>query len=170
MRWTLQELDRYGTNPVVIDEEIDFQEAVQKHKSLRTMSRVSITGEGTRSENQYIFNLRIKGVMTLGCAVSNKDVQFPFDIHTYEIFTEEEDDLESDNIHTISKQVIDIMPIIWQNIVMEIPIRVISDDLDDVQLNGNGWNLIDEDEYHNQSKNKVDPRFEKLLSLIDDEK
>ena len=59
---------------------------------------------------------------------------------------------------------IDIMPIIWQNIVVEIPIKVVSPNLDDVKLEGDGWKLLKEEELNDE----VDPRLEKLKDLLKD--
>ena len=40
---------------------------------------------------------------------------------------------------------IDIISIIWQNIVLEIPLRVVSEDIDDSLTSGDGWKLIREE-------------------------
>ena len=37
---------------------------------------------------------------------------------------------------------IDILPIIWENILMEIPMRVVSEDAEDITLSGDGWKFI----------------------------
>ena len=42
---------------------------------------------------------------------------------------------------------IDILPIIWENILMEIPMKVVSDNTNNIVTSGNGWELLkDEDE------------------------
>ena len=41
-----------------------------------------------------------------------------------------------------SKNSLDILPIIWENILMEIPMRVVSEDAEDVALSGDGWKFI----------------------------
>jgi uncharacterized protein len=56
------------------------------------------------------------------------------------------------------------MPIIWQNIVVEIPMRVISPNLSNVKLEGDGWKLLTEDEENDE----LDPRLDKLRDLLDD--
>ena len=45
----------------------------------------------------------------------------------------------------INQNYIDIIPIIWQNIVLEIPLRVVSEDVSDSVTSGDGWKLIRED-------------------------
>ena len=43
---------------------------------------------------------------------------------------------------------------------MEIPIRIVSDDISDVKTRGEGWELITED------KNPVNPNLAKLKDLL----
>jgi uncharacterized protein len=56
------------------------------------------------------------------------------------------------------------MPIIWQNIVVEIPMKVVSPNLDNTKLKGDGWELLTEEE----KMSEIDPRLEKLKDLLDD--
>ena len=42
---------------------------------------------------------------------------------------------------------IDIFPIIWENILMEIPMRVVSDEAKDYKIEGEGWKLVTEEEH-----------------------
>ncbi len=101
----------------------------------------------------YNFNLSVlvKGVMILPCAVSLKPVEYPFEIELNEHI---EENLKN------SQNILDIFPIIWENILMEIPLRVVSDDLSDVKTSGNGWKLIDEKE------KSINPELEKLKNLL----
>ena len=43
------------------------------------------------------------------------------------------------------ENLLDIFPIVWENILMEVPMRVVSSDVSDVPLEGNGWKFIKED-------------------------
>ena len=58
---------------------------------------------------------------------------------------------------------IDILPIIWENILMEIPSRVVSDDIKDSDLNlkGDGWSFTTSEE-KNQSP------LSELMDMIDE--
>ena len=48
------------------------------------------------------------------------------------------------------------MELLWQNIVLEVPIRYTQSDADN--LKGDNWQVIKEDE----ETNKIDPRLQKL--------
>ena len=55
---------------------------------------------------------------------------------------------------------IDILPIIWENILMEIPTHVVSPGASSTELEGNGWNL-------NKSNNeKGNSELSKLKDLF----
>ena len=55
------------------------------------------------------------------------------------------------------------MDVLWQNIVLEVPISIKKDPDKKYDLHGDGWELVDE-----ESK-KVDPRLAPLLELLEKE-
>ena len=59
-----------------------------------------------------------------------------------------------------NQNTIDILPIIWENILMEIPIRVVGDKNQNLQMEGDGWKLITEEE------KKLNPELQKLKDLL----
>ena len=58
---------------------------------------------------------------------------------------------------------LDISEILWQNIVLEVPIRIRQDDTD-ITLEGEGWQL------NKKSEEEIDPRLAKLQELLDQRK
>ena len=58
------------------------------------------------------------------------------------------------------KKTIDILPIIWENILMEIPMKIVSDDLSDIKTQGEGWKLITDD------SKSVNPSLANLKNLL----
>ena len=55
-----------------------------------------------------------------------------------------------------NQNTLDIMELLWQNIVLEVPIRYTKSDADN--LKGDNWQVINEDEV----KEEIDPRLQKL--------
>ncbi len=82
--------------------------------------------------------------MILPCSITLEDVAYPFNINIDEALTEE--DVKEENFIKIINKSIDIIPIIWQNIVMEVPLKVTSQKAESLKLRGEGWELIKEDE------------------------
>ena len=131
-------------------------------KSAKMLDLIDIKIKGSiryLDEDNFKLNLFINGIMVLPCSRTLKPVNSNFSIQI-------EDDLLSilsemnENIKKIGNT-IDIFPIIWENILMEIPIKVISDK--EIMIKeGNGWKLIEED----NKKNIINPEFEKLKDLL----
>ena len=63
-----------------------------------------------------------------------------------------------DNSFKIVQNKLDIFPIIWQNILVDVPLRTLAEDAEEVSLSGDGWRLITEDD----EKEEIDPRLEAL--------
>ena len=102
-----------------------------------------ITGEIYKSVmDELAVNLCIKGIMVLPCAVTLKPVDYHFNIEIDNEICEILDNFDKNYQNTI-----DIFPIIWENILMEIPMRVVSEDAKDYKIEGDGWKLITEEEH-----------------------
>jgi uncharacterized protein len=57
---------------------------------------------------------------------------------------------------------IDLVPIIWQNILLEVPIRVVSPDIKEENIYGDGWKFITKEE----EVKEIDPRLSKLKDFL----
>lgn len=116
-----------------------------------------VKGYITKDSFGYYIDCNITGIMVLPCSITLKPVDYPFDIkvsgNIEEMLNETEKSKKIENT-------IDILPIIWENILMEIPIKVVSNDLSDVKLEGNGWKVIDEEEP------QINPELQKLKDLL----
>lgn len=125
-------------------ENIILDEELYKNTEIRSLSSIDVDIFITRFDDvSYNMDLNIKGTMILPCSLTLKDVSYPFDIKT-EVKVSNNDE-NSDECVRINQNNIDIIPIIWQNIVLEIPLRVVSEDISDSPVSGDGWKLIRED-------------------------
>ena len=124
-------------NSIILDE------ALYKDTDIRSLSPIDVDIIIARSsDSSYNMDLRIKGTMVLPCSLTLKDVNYPFDIKT-EVKVSNDDE-NYDEYVKINQNNIDIIPIIWQNILLEIPLRVESEDISDSIVSGEGWKLIRE--------------------------
>ena len=115
-----------------------------------------INGEIYKSlTDELAVNLDINGIMVLPCAVTLKSVEIPFSIHI-------DDEIREiiENFSENYKNSIDIFPIIWENILMEIPMRVVSEEAKDFKMEGDGWKLVTEEEHSSP--------FDELKDLFDE--
>lgn len=92
--------------------------------------------------NEVSMELKAKGTMYLPCSVTLKPVAYPFQFeirgNAEEILNEMEENPKK------IENTLDIFPIIWENILMEIPMKVTSPDAHDISLEGDGWKLVTE--------------------------
>lgn len=137
--------------------EIIVPEEMLENTDIRRISPVSVEGFIFNTEESYELDIEINGIMVLACARTLKDVDYPFDIHINEIIDE-----NSDNSLEIIQNSLEIFPIIWQNILVDVPLRVLAPDAEEKSLEGDGWRLITEDD----DKEKIDPRLAKLKDYI----
>ena len=130
------------------------------NKDIKDVSKASIVGDISENGENYSVNLNIKCNLTLVCSVSLKDVIYPIDINIEEIIGENGNNLE--DFDKIINNSIDLLPIIWQNILVEVPMRVISPDIKEKNIYGDGWKFITEEEENKE----IDPRLEKLKDFL----
>ncbi len=124
-----------------------------KNTDIRSIAPVKVEGYIFNNEECLELDINIKGEMILPCARTLKDVKYPFDIDINELINENDD-----NSFKIVQNKLDIFPIIWQNILVDVPLRALAEDAKEVSLSGDGWRLITEDD----EKEEIDPRLEAL--------
>lgn len=143
---------------IVIDETCVFCEEQLKGSTLLSLNDVKVTGKIYLEHDTFRMNAVIEGTMILPCSVTLEAVEYPFHIQIDENLEEWVGEFEKK--YKKCQNSIDILPIIWENILMEIPMKVVSEKAKDIHLEGDGWRLITDGE---DVKNSP---FEKLNDLI----
>lgn len=142
---------------IPVDSVFDIPKDYLKNTDMRDISPVKVTGYVSNNEEEYELNINVSGEMILPCARTLKDVKYPFSIDIIEPIGE-----NNENSLEIVQNSIDIFPIIWQYILMDVPLRVLHPDAKDFHIEGEGWHLITEDD----KKEVIDPRLAKLKDYI----
>ncbi len=134
----LAKIDEKG---IVIDDVISFDESYIKKTPIKKLDNITVKGRTYYSvTNEIVFECDVKGVMVLEDSLTLEPVDYPLDIHINEVLgenTEENDKNESKRL--------DIIDILWQNIVLEVPISLRVNPEKDYELKGEGWELLKED-------------------------
>lgn len=132
------DLNSLNTKPkIVIDTKVTFPKEDLEKAGILDMGEVSVKGEITNNREESILNLKVIGQMVLPCNLTLEPVDYPFSLEIEE---------NLDEIIENSQKTIDILPIIWENILMEIPMRVISPKAKNMKTKGEGWELITDSE------------------------
>jgi len=166
MKWQIAKLIKESAKEISIDEEVDFSDAVKQNPNIRKMSKVSVTGKGfidstTRTIN---FDLTIKGEMTLSCALTLDDVIYPFEVTLNPTFIWDQERYDENSEDYLVKDTIELAPIIWSEIFIQIPLRVVKEGAYD-ELARQGIEILTAEDLEKEEKNKVDPRFSVLKGL-----
>ena len=144
------------------DEELTFpSEMFEKYNQINGLKDVNVSGTGnldTRDKRLYV-DLNIKGTMILPCALTLEDIDYPFDISSTEIFSFEKPDPMED-VHEVKKDMVDLTPVLFENIMLEVPMRVVKEDAN-IQESGKGWKILDGNS-SDKDEEYIDPRLAKL--------
>ena len=143
---------------IEINENITFSKEQFENTELLDLKDVKVIGELKKDSMDDInIYLSVTGTMYLPCAVTLESVEHKF---SYIIDDKLENVLEEVKNDKKIENTIDILPIIWENILMEIPMRVVSPNAKPEKLKGEGWQFITE------QKGNVNPELEKLKDLL----
>ena len=156
-------LNKIPANGLEIDQEITLEQEFYKNANLLDLKDLHIMGNVNYDyENNLCLELKVQGVFVLEDAITLDPIDYPFvcDIE------EKIENLEEccGNFYEKSKNTLDISEILWENIVLEIPISVSNSSSEDLTLQGEGWELM------NENTKKIDPRLEKLKELLEEGK
>ena len=153
MNYDLSRLKNGIDKKIIIDELYSFSEEQLKGTDVTKLDDVHIEGEITLNAiDELYLSIEVSGVMIIPCAITLKPVEYPFDIVIEGDLSEIHEEIAEKCINSI-----DIFPIIWENILMEIPMRVVSPDADITKLKGDGWRIItDEEENVNSELSKLE--------------
>lgn len=144
--------------PVEIDTIVKIPEDFYLKTSIKNLSDVKVKGIiKYNASDEVVVNLEVDGVMELNDAVTNELINYPFSFEIDENLEENEENCAKSLEK--SQNILDIIEFLWENIVLEVPIRVTN--LTDAHLKGNGWELNSKED-----NDGVDPRFEKLNELF----
>ena len=144
------------------EEELTFpDEMFDGYAEINGLKDVIVSGTGnldTKDKRLYV-DLKIKGTMILPCALTLEDVNYPFDIDSTEVFSFEKPDPLED-VHEAKKNVVDLTSVVFSNIMLEVPMRIVKDDAN-IKQSGKGWKILDG---HSSEQNEeyIDPRLAKL--------
>ncbi|MBM7644247.1 uncharacterized protein JOD45_000440 [Scopulibacillus daqui] len=168
LKWTVPELLQYKSEGLTLDETIHLTDLPSLDSEVRGVSPVDVNGVVEFSKEAITFHLTIKGEMVLPDSVTLEDVNYPFHIHTSETFllnhSAEIEEADHEVVHDIEENTIDLIPFIKEAILVEKPIRIVSDRNENPRYSGEGWDFVTEEE----RKKRIDPRLEKLKKFFDE--
>ena len=127
-------------NRLDIDSDVMFDEELYSKTDVRNIMNAHVTGELSISyEDELECDLLVTGTFILPCAITLDDVSYDFEVKIEENLGKFED------FYNKNKNSLDILPVLWENVVSEVPIRVVKEGASLDNLNGDGWELVSSD-------------------------
>ena len=122
---------------IILDEDITFDNEKYHLPEIKDLKSIHLKGQVELDENEEVILTGVlSGTMTVLDSISLDEVDYDFE-------TELEENLEE--IIENDKNSIDIIDVLWQNIVLEVPLRY-TEVTDYSKYSGDGWRLISEEE------------------------
>ena len=123
---------------IEFDKVVNFTKEDLKNTSIKKLSDVKVSGKITKISDYSIdLTMEIKTKMTLEDSVTLEEIEYPVNIQFNRIIDNNEEDEE---YYKILQNTLDILPIVWENIVLEVPLRVVKEEKETI-IEGDGWSL-----------------------------
>lgn len=145
---------------IKIDDTIKVDKEYLNNSEIKDISDVKISGSISPFNEDFEINLNIKCTLVLICSISLNDVPYDIDININEIISENDVNLEENN--KIINNTIDLMPIIWQNIILEVPLKVVDPNIEVKNITGDGWRFITDEKDINNSNNQIKEKLQEF--------
>ena len=162
MKWSRAQLLQAENCTIYFDETIDFgPEIFAKMNQIRGLQDVTVSGNihyDTASERVFA-DLDIEGVMIVPCSITLEDVEYDFHTKSLEVFSF--DKVDDEDVHEVKGDVVELLPVVFQLILMEVPLKVVKKGLKQYPK-GDGWEVVKEEDYKKSKKDDIDPRLAKL--------
>ncbi|MFC5734859.1 YceD family protein [Cytobacillus gottheilii] len=168
MKWTLSQLQKNRSKDFLIDEIVNVDEVMKIDPNIRRASPMHVTGRADIDSAKVTFHLKIQGHLILPCSRTLVDVKLPIDVSTVETFLLKDIgyDMEEEEVYQLKGDVIDLMPIIHEILILEVPMQVFCEDSGDegAPQSGKDWEVIQEQE----KKDSIDPRLAGLAQFFNE--
>ena len=148
---------------LTLDIKVNYEKEKLKKTNIRELKNVTFNGEIIKLYNDdYQISGLLKGKMILPDDVTLEDTEINFQSNINEKIKDYNSN--NDTILKIIQNKLDISEFLWQNILVEIPLKVINKKNENLNLNGNGWRLITEEELkdnNNSPFKELQEKFQK---------
>lgn len=168
LKWSLQWIVKQKDGRFSFDEMLTFPDEMFHNLSqINGLKDVNVTGLGRldMKNRQLYVDFTIKGQMILPCAVSLENVDYPFTIDSSTVFAFYKPE-EDEDVIEVKRDTVDLTPIVFQEIMMDVPMRIVKEGAT-LKTKGNGWKVLNEEDIE-QDEDYIDPRLAKLKDYFKD--
>ncbi len=168
MKYSRKDLLQLPDNHLSFDESIEFvEDTYQQFPRIRKLKDVQTKGEGIYDPaSQHLdLHIHVEGIMTCPCDITFEDVDIPFSSDADETISFNKNDSEDVEILIAEGDSIDLMPLIFRQILLEVPIKVKKEG--EIEYpKGEGWEVVDEATYQKEKDNQINPQMAALRDYV----
>ena len=123
----------YTNESISIDEEIIIPEEYYKPLDIINVEPATVEGNiSINSMDEIELDLEINGAFIMPCDLTREEVNYPFNISLNDTLTEK----------PLKNQInLALLDVLWENIVLEVPIKVVKEGITNKNQKGEGWKL-----------------------------
>lgn len=162
LKWLKTAFLNAKNHTIEFDKSIDVDKSLfQEKHQIKALKEIVAFGKMRYDLNEDLIHvdITVEGVMVVPCSLTLEDVEYEFTTDAYELFSFTKNKQEMD-IHYCEKHQIDLIPLIVQLISMEVPMRIVKDEI--LQYpSGQDWEITS-DELYSKKEKPIDPRLAKL--------
>jgi len=127
MKWSLQQLNKFYDSDFSFEESFDFTEEIKNISDILGISEIKVKGRlKVLDFNAFSFDLKIVGTMILEDSRTLDPIDYDIKLEVNETFGIEDDG--NDVIRLIEANTVDLRPVVWENILLEKPIRIVKEE------------------------------------------
>lgn len=154
-------LNKVPVNGLEINEIVDFDKSYYQNTDIKELKNIKVQGFIKKNlEQDYYLSIKVDGIMKIPDARSLQEIDFPFSFKIEEKIDEMNEEIQE--YFEKKQNILDIMGILWENIVLEVPISKTTGNFE--KLKGEGWELV------NEKTKTMDPKLSELQKVFDSEK
>ncbi|NLY62752.1 MAG: DUF177 domain-containing protein [Erysipelothrix sp.] len=163
MKWSLGDLAIDNNQRMAYQEEINLTiKDLPNIARLRDIQTLTINGVWYYDEiNDHLYTeFNLSGDITVSGSLTLRDFTHHIDVDSIEVFGFDQLDDVAD--HLVSNEEVDLLPIIKQLVVANIPVKTVEEDYE--YPIGDGWELVSESSLI-PDEDLINPKMAKLLEL-----
>ncbi len=127
MKWSVAQLKKLTVNPYQFSTEFDFSEEAKIIEDILNIGVTLVKGTITREDDDiFKLNYHLQVNLTLACSLTLEPVDYLMNISQEDLIGYADND--NDDVIEIINNTIDLRNIIWDNILVNIPIRIVRED------------------------------------------
>ena len=169
MKWNLNYIQKNAKPSFNFEEKIEYDKAlIEKLNRVDDIFDIIVKGnlKYIESISQCIIKFNVSGIMKVKCAITNEQIDYIFSDEDEVCYTFDSNE-DDDEIIVAKGNIIDLAPIVWQLIVVNIPLKVVKEGAKLENIEGKNWKIGEFETKKAEKEKPIDPRLESLKNYFD---